>query len=337
MNPRRCRSALAAIGLLPLLGAAPTASAQGLGVSHPALVFLAPAGGPSPAPQVLEILSTPPGAPGWSISPTPPAPAWLTIAPTSGTAPGTATLTANSAGLSPGVYHFQLTVTSGSETRTVEVFLVVTDANGGVSLPPNIPIPPLPPAAPPARYLVEFHFVGYAGLLDGYPQCKVNPNGRDLMFGVLSGTEPTEASEDAEYTGTLTRYTMMDFCDIKPRRGKPDEHDWCEMWMAGASKMAVTLDVYGDDGRGAWLKAKGISGGVFSLNGTCDTPVAQAIRADYPMGSSGGGGSPSGQAIQDPRSRLYSQERARLRLGDWPVVDKDEGGWSMRVLARLNP
>jgi len=310
-------------------------AAQTLGLSHPAMVFTARAGGPNPAPQNLEIRSTPAATPGWSISPAPPA--WLTISPASGTGPGTTTLTVNSTGLSAGIYHVRLTVTSGGETRTVDVFLVITDQQGRVSLPPNIPIPPLPPAAPPARYLVEFHFVGYSGLLEGYPDCKVNPNGRELMFGVLSGVEPTDPDEDAEYTGTMTRYTLVDFCDIKPRPGRPDEHDWCEMWLFGGSSMQVSFTAYAEKDRGGWLKAKGLSGGVISLGGTCDAEVTRNIRAGYPFGDDGGGGSPNGQPIQDPRGLLYTPELAKLRMGEYPAEDRKEGEWSMRVVARISP
>ncbi len=328
------RSAVLLLGGLLLLGGrAGSTAAQTLAISSPAFVFVARVGGPNPAPQTLQILSIPPGAPGCTISQSP---AWLTVSPQSVTGPGQLSLTVNSAGLAAGIYHARLTVTCGTQTMTVDVFLVVTDAQGRVPLPTNIPIPPLPPAAPPARYLVEFHFVGYSGLLDGYPNCKVNPNGREVMFGVLYGVEPTDPSEDAEYTGKMTRWTMMDFCDVKPRPGRPDEVDWCEMSLVGTSTMEVSFTAY-EGKRGGYLKANGVSGSIGSLTGTCDAEVARNIRAAYPMGDDGGGGSPNGQAIQDPRGLLYTPPLAKLRVGDYPIQDRDLGAWSMRVLARLSP
>jgi hypothetical protein len=107
------------------------------------------------------------------------------------------------------------------------------------------------------------------------------------------------------------------------------------MWLTGVSTMAVEFTAYGDAGRGGWLKATGKSGGVIGLNGTCDAPVARAIRSGYPMGDDGGGGSPNGQPIQDPRGLLYNQGLAKLRIGEYPAQDTKEGQWSMRVVARI--
>lgn len=334
---------------------APTAAdGQSLALSHPVVIFVGQMGAGAPGPQRMTIRSTPPASASWSIPTT--LPGWLAIAPAAGTGPGDVTLTVHIAGLSAGIYHVQLTVTSSPDSMNVEVFLVVMDAGGGVPTPPaSVPIPPVPPPAPPgggppggptiirgfltpARYLVEFTFIGYSGLVDGYPNCNVNPNGIDHMIGVLSGVEPLEPGGDVAYDGSMSRFTMVDFCQVKPVAGKPDEVRWCSDTLVGGSTMRVEFEVSGQSGGGGYLKAK--QEGTRSwrrVGGDCDAEVTNQIRRDYPGGSGGGGGAPDGQHIVDGLGTgqlLSAQGIARLRVGDYPA-DRKEGWWSMRVLARI--
>lgn len=335
-----------------LLGAgAGDLTGQGLALSHPVMIFSGRAGGPDPAPQQLTIQSVP-AATGWTVSGT--LPAWLTVAPATGTAPGNITLTVRSGGLAPGFYHVQLTVTCGSATRTVEVILVITDVSGraptpgpGIPIPPLPPLPPLPPGitdpevirrynTPPARYLVEFMYIGYSGLLDGYPACKVNPQGFDHMIGVLAGIEVNTDDEDITYTGVMHRYTEIDFCDVKPAPTE-DQTKFCAADLHGEATMKVELEVYGEEGRGAWLKVEPTRGKMWrTVGGDCTGETNHDIEAEYPNSSHAGGGSPGGQPILEKSVQFFNGGVARLRVGHYPA-QKPESVWSMRVIARLYP
>lgn len=128
---------------------APTvADGQSLALSHPVMVFLGRVGTGDPGPQRLTIRATPTASPSWTIPTT--LPGWLTISPTAGTGPGDAVLTVRTAGLGAGYYHVLRTVTSGTESREVEVFLIITDVSGNLPPPPpSIPIPLPPGVVPP--------------------------------------------------------------------------------------------------------------------------------------------------------------------------------------------
>jgi uncharacterized protein (TIGR03437 family) len=76
---------------------------------------------------------------------------WLTAVPSSGTTPGTVTLTATPAGLIPGIYPSSLIVKSGSQTITIPAQLTVTGSNL-VATPSMLSFTVTPGAAlPPAQ------------------------------------------------------------------------------------------------------------------------------------------------------------------------------------------
>lgn len=102
-----------------------------IGVSPASFSFTATAGGANPANQVLNISNTGGGTLNWSASDNAP---WLTISPTSGTAPSSVTLSVNITGLAAGTYNGAITVTAPGATNTpvnVPVTLTVNNPGGG--------------------------------------------------------------------------------------------------------------------------------------------------------------------------------------------------------------
>jgi hypothetical protein len=102
-----------------------------IGVSPASFSFTATAGGANPANQSLSITNTGGGTLNWTASDDA---TWLTVSPTSGTAPSTATLSVSIAGLTPGTYNGTITVSATGATNTpvsVPVTLTVNSTGGG--------------------------------------------------------------------------------------------------------------------------------------------------------------------------------------------------------------
>jgi hypothetical protein len=228
--------------------------------------------------------------------------------------------------LRAGVYRANVTFASNDKVAPTKV------------LPVSLTL--VEPAPGEGAYAVELTFVGYTGLIEGYPDCNVNPKGYDTMTGILVGREDVGRNEDVEYRGTLLRVTAIDFCGVRGRRGpNDDERVSCAASLVGTSSMSVTLAVYGEEGRGGYLNAEH-DGGPFTgeLTGSCEASEQAGWRDDYPGGDDGGGASPNGQPIDEATSgsaRLFDGGRARLVVGTFPPRDPKVGGWTLRVLARL--
>jgi hypothetical protein len=150
----------AAVLVASALTAAP-AAAQTIALGRPGLAFTALVGGPNPAPQSVSVSNSTAGALTWQITSTPPG--WLQITPASGAAPSSATASVNVAGLRAGVYRANVTFASNDKVTPTKV------------LPVSLTL--VEPAPGQAAYAVELTFVGYTGLIEGYPDCNVNPKG----------------------------------------------------------------------------------------------------------------------------------------------------------------
>lgn len=112
-------------------------SSPTIGVSPSSLSFSGTVGGSNPASQSLSITNTGGGTLNWSASS---GASWLSISPTSGTAPSTPSVSANITGLSAGTYNSVITITATGATNsplTVPVTLTVNSqsaeliVNGG--------------------------------------------------------------------------------------------------------------------------------------------------------------------------------------------------------------
>jgi subtilase family protein/BACON domain-containing protein len=101
-----------------------------IGVSPSSLSFSATAGGANPTSQSLSITNTGGGTLSWTASANQ---TWLTVSPTSGTAPSTATVSVDISGLGAGTFNGAITISATGATNTpvsVPVTLTVNPAGG---------------------------------------------------------------------------------------------------------------------------------------------------------------------------------------------------------------
>jgi len=184
----------------------------------------------------------------------------------------------------------------------------------------------------PRSYDVQLAYVGYIGITSSSDCTAItDPLGYDSLTGTLTGIEnPAEPDEDVVYTGTLRRVTKIDYCETRPNP-TPDQLAWCKVKLTGGAPMTVELTVYGEDGNGAWLKAKPARApDSAKVQGTCVQADMDSIKADYPKGESAG--SPDGQPIAEPAAlKLALQGVRRLRLGYFPP-DPPRTSWGLRVV-----
>ncbi len=342
MSTPRCRLAILA-GLVLACAPAGKVAAQTLSLSVDTLAFAGRVGGPNPPPQTISITNTGGGKLTWQVVPTTVAP-WLQVGPPIGGARQNLSFSVRLAGLAPGVYTDTVEIASNDadSPAMVVVVLTVQPTNAPGGKPGPGPQPSLPPIPTDGRYLaeyqVEFVFTGYTGLVEGYPNCQVHPNGTDRMVGNLIGYEPPTPDEDVEYTGTLHRVTAIDFCETKGRKHPGDnERVWCVVTLTGATNMRVNLTVYGEADRGAWLKADPDTGATTKgVQGNCDPQETSDALNGYPTASDGGGASPNGQPIEDAfvPPKFYVNGLARLRVGTY-LPDPKQGGWVLRVIRKV--
>jgi len=185
-------------------------------------------------------------------------------------------------------------------------------------------------------YDVRLAFVGYTGLAES-PDCSamVDTLGYDSLTGTLTGIEnPVEPDENVAYTGTLGRATRIDYCQTRPAPTS-DQVALCQAKLTGAAAMAVELTVFGEDGKGAWLKATPAKApDSVTVQGNCLQADMDSIKVDYPTGESAG--SPDGQPIAEPDTLKFAMQGVRrLRLGYFPP-DRPITAWGLRVL-RVTP
>jgi hypothetical protein len=86
-----------------------------IGVSPTSLSFTATVGGANPSTQSLSITNTGGGTLNWTASDNA---TWLSVSPASGTAPSTATVSANISGLAAGTYNGSITISATGATNT---------------------------------------------------------------------------------------------------------------------------------------------------------------------------------------------------------------------------
>ena len=317
---------------------ATAAVAQTIAVSPTFFVFSGAVGGPNPPPQALALTNSGTAPLSWQVQAQPPLASWLAVSPTRGGAPDSIVFTVNIAGLRAGTYNDTVFLASNDPVtprKGVPVLLVVR-SGGGPVVPSG--------RAVPTMYEVEFVFTGYTGLVEGAPNCQVNTQGFDRLVGTLVGFETNQAAEDVVYVGTLRRATAIDFCESKGRKAPgDDERVWCAVTLTGSAVSDVELTVYGEDGRGAFLKATPGAGPMLrGVRGNCDPQETQAILSGYPGSTDGGGASPSGQPIDDskavdPNNRPITftvNGIGRLRTGTYPP-DSPQGGWTLRVIRKI--
>jgi hypothetical protein len=101
-----------------------------ISVSPASLSFTATAGGANPANQSLSITNSGGGTLNWTASSNQ---TWLSVSPTSGTAPSTATVSVNITGLAAGTYNGAITISATGATNTPVTVPVTLTVNPVVS------------------------------------------------------------------------------------------------------------------------------------------------------------------------------------------------------------
>ena len=326
--------------LLGCVLATDAAVAQTMNVSYPIVVFTGIVGGSAPPAQIDSITST--GGPfTWQISNGKTLAPWLSVTPQSGGAPGGLGLAVNVAGLAAGVYKEAVDVASNSPAtpvQTIQVVLILKTSPFGQMAGKLTAAQIAQMTQYLATYQIVLEFVGISGHhAETAADCgvRINPNGHDVLVGTVSGFEdPTTPNEEVVYTGTLQRATDMDYCDLT---GPPDQKVDCADHLVGAALTDVELAVYGETGRGAYLKTAPASVGprFVRVTGRCDE--TQQIQLDYNVSQSaaGGGGSPNGQPIEDPQSRLFTGGLARLAAGLTFPANRPTSIWELRVIRKI--
>ena len=189
----------------------------------------------------------------------------------------------------------------------------------------------------PAAYEIELRMKGYGGLMSGaWCDEHADTNGYDVMTGVVRGVETSEEGEDITYRGTLTRKTKMDYCLVKPAPTE-DQVTQCLAHLGGSARMIVEIEVYGEEGRGAWVKADSAPGSpmaVDTVSGNCMAADQAIMAEEYPGG--GSAGSPSGQPIAESDSTpMFANGKARLPAwGSFPPRPP-ETLWGLKVIRRV--
>lgn len=322
-----------------LLGAAMVtdAAAQAIKLSADSLAFSGTVGGPNPATQTVSITSTGRATLTWQVASR--TGRWLSVAPQRGSAPANLAFAVNLAGMRAGAYQDSVDLATNDPAAPRKTVIVVLNIRTGPS--------PSPVSGQTAEYEVAFVFIGYTGLVDGYPNCAVKTAGTDSLIGIVRGVETSDPDDDVEYTGTLTRATAMDICETKGAN-RPDDVDdeqvWCVASLSGTSRMNVKLTVYGQADRGAYLKATAdTSRSTSQVTGNCAQSKMATYRAEYPRRKGGGGGEPDGQAITDEFGtvKFIVGGLGRLRVGRYPpdpsqaMVGSPNSGWALQVLRKI--
>jgi hypothetical protein len=325
---------------LLVLGAllATDAAAQTIALSADSLAFSGRVGGTNPATQTIVITNTGGGALTWRITSTPRP--WLSVAPPRGGAPANLVFSVSLTGLRAGAYQDTVKLATNAPASPRKEVVVVLNVRAGPSSPPT--------AGPPmAEYEVAFVYIGYTGVVDGYPNCAVKTTGTDSLIGILRGVEASNPDDDVEYTGNLARATAMDICETKGANRPDDINDeqvWCVASLAGTSRMNVKLTVHGEADRGAYLKAiADTSRSTSQVTGNCAQTKMTVYRTDYPRRQGGGGGEPDGQAISDAFGtvRFSVGGLGRLRVGRYPsdpsqtLAGSPTSGWALHVIRKI--
>ncbi len=74
-----------------------------------------------------------------------------------------------------------------------------------------------------------------------------------------------------EYTGTLKKTTAIDFCETEAARRRDDaERVWGFAPLTESASIKVEITVYGEAGRGVWVKDDGAV--TKNVSGHCDAP-----------------------------------------------------------------
>lgn len=122
-------------------------------------------------------------------------------------------------------------------------------------------------------------FISDPGTLDN---CKIRPDGKVVLTGLVSGYEQVNADDDIMYRGNLQLEIDIDICAIKRVGG---EDKFCGMSVLGSGQVDVELEVQ-SDARGGYMKMEKNSGNFLKMVlGTCDAVEMKEQENMLPLNS----------------------------------------------------
>jgi hypothetical protein len=176
-----------------------TAASPTIGLSLTSILFIGTQGGANPTNQTLNLTNTGGGTLNWSVSDTA---TWLTLSPTSGTAPGSTTMSVNLTGLTAGTYNATITVAATGATNTpqaVPVTLTVAAASPTIGLSPtSLSFTGTQGGTNPAAKTVSITNTG-----GGTLSWTVSDNAAWLSLSPASGTAPGSATASVNLAGLV--------------------------------------------------------------------------------------------------------------------------------------
>jgi uncharacterized protein (TIGR03437 family) len=165
-------------------------AAAGLSASPASLSFSFTTGGSNPTPQSLAVSSAS-GSPGFTaVASTTSGGNWLSVTPSSGTAPATLNVSVNGTGLASGVYQGAITLTpSGGAAQSFAVTLTVTGANAPAFASGAVlnALGYQSKLAPGVVFVVFGSAMGPASLTSGSPDYPTTVAGTSMTFTPTGG------------------------------------------------------------------------------------------------------------------------------------------------------
>lgn len=119
-------------------------------------------------------------------------------------------------------------------------------------------------------YEVRLIFTGYTTFTGTPADCKIQPNGKVVLTGLISGNEKVSTEDDIVYIGNLHLEIDIDICSSSliedPLGGFPH----CGMTVLGSGPVTTELEIYYDH-RGGYIKNENKTGDFISVVlGSCD-------------------------------------------------------------------
>lgn len=145
---------------------------------------------------------------------------------------------------------------------------------------PNINISTGSNGAKESVYEIRLTYTGFISDPGTLDNCKIRPDGKVVLTGLVSGYEQVDAHEDIMYRGRLQLNIDIDICAIKRVAG---EDKFCGMSVVSSGQVAVELEVQ-SDARGGYIKMENKTGNFLNLVfGTCDAGEMKEVENMLPV------------------------------------------------------
>ncbi len=237
------------------------------------LTFTAYAGGSNPAGQGAMITNTGTGTLDWNASE---ATAWLTLSSTSGTAPSGFTDSVDIAGLAPGSYFADVTVTAAGASNSPQVLKVILHINSPVDIkltPDSLSFYARRGGANPPSKDVTITNAMSSGVEFNWDAIETSPW---LSMTATTGTSPSTVSFSADITDLTpgTYNTLVEIKQVSLKAGVIDDIDTIYV------KLLVDQPTGVDDDHSAVPKS-------YSLKQNYPNPFNPETMIEYNLAASG--------------------------------------------------